>query len=250
MTTDKPALYEIKIQGHLDNYRALQFEGLTLTHTPDGETVLSGSIRDQAALHGVLSKIRDLGIPLLSMNCIEISEEATLSNEKVIVLERIINHMSPKVSGILLTVFIIAQIALSFPLYNRDGISALRTLGWVIWALSAIFGVLPIITFRKLGGVPKGENYMKTTTLVDSGVYAIVRHPQFLAGILINIALMLIAQHWLIVLIGIPPMLLTVLDTHRVDQNLVVKFGEEYEAYKRKVPGLNFPLGIARLVRD
>lgn len=248
MTIDKPALYEIRIQGHLDSRRALQFEGLTLTHTPDGETIIYGMISDQAALHGVLSKIRDLGIPLLSVNRMEF-DQVKVSKERIDLMNRVIDHISPIVTGSLLTVFMIAQIALSFLLYNQNGIAALRTLGWVIWALSAIFGVLPIVTFRKLGNVSKGENYMKTTTLVDSGIYAIVRHPQYLAGIFINIALMLIAQHWLIVLLGIPPMLLTVLDAHRADQNLVDKFGEEYEAYKRKVPGLNFLLGVARLIK-
>jgi hypothetical protein len=66
-----PDLYEIRIKGHLDSRRAQWFEGLTMTQLPDGETVLSGPIVDQAALHGVLSKIRDLGLPLLSVKRLE-----------------------------------------------------------------------------------------------------------------------------------------------------------------------------------
>lgn len=57
--------YEILIKGHLDQRRAAWFEGLTLTQQPDGATRLSGSLPDQAALYGILARIRDLGLPLL-----------------------------------------------------------------------------------------------------------------------------------------------------------------------------------------
>jgi len=59
--------YTIRIRGHLDARWLEWFEGLTLAHTVSGETILTGSIVDQAALHGVLGKIRDLGLPLLSV---------------------------------------------------------------------------------------------------------------------------------------------------------------------------------------
>ena len=59
-----------------------------------------------------------------------------------------------------------------------------------------VFAVLPILTLRRQGGVAKGQSYMKTTTLVDTGIYAIVRHPQGgTAWLLFNLATMLIAQH-------------------------------------------------------
>jgi len=60
-------IYSFRVQGHLDQERSSWFDGLTLTHTTDGETLLSGPIVDQAALHGVLVKIRDLGLPLLEV---------------------------------------------------------------------------------------------------------------------------------------------------------------------------------------
>jgi hypothetical protein len=60
--------YEIKIKGHLDESWADWFERLTFTYAGDGTTTLSGRILDQAALHGLLKKIRDLGMPLLSVN--------------------------------------------------------------------------------------------------------------------------------------------------------------------------------------
>jgi hypothetical protein len=60
--------YKIKIKGHLDDSWIDWFDGLDFTHESDGTTTLTGEIRDQAALYGLLKKIRDLGLPLLSVN--------------------------------------------------------------------------------------------------------------------------------------------------------------------------------------
>ena len=63
--------YEIRLTGHLDAHWAAWFDGLAVTHDGDGTTVLSGLIVDQAALHGVLQRVRDLGLPLVSVTRIE-----------------------------------------------------------------------------------------------------------------------------------------------------------------------------------
>ncbi len=67
---NEPASYEIRVAGHLSANWAARFEGLSMRHEPEGETVLSGSL-DQAALHGVLVRIRDLGLNLISVNRVE-----------------------------------------------------------------------------------------------------------------------------------------------------------------------------------
>ncbi len=59
--------YEIRFSGHLDPSRAQIFEGLAMVREPDGDTVLSGPLVDQAALYGVLTRICDLGLPLVSV---------------------------------------------------------------------------------------------------------------------------------------------------------------------------------------
>lgn len=59
--------YEIRVRGHLAPRWSAWFDGLDLTRTTDGTTVISGTIVDQAALHGLLEKLRDLGIPLISL---------------------------------------------------------------------------------------------------------------------------------------------------------------------------------------
>jgi hypothetical protein len=65
--SEEPAIYHIRIKGHLGQHWADWFEGLTITPQDNGETLLTGRVVDQAALHGLLRKVRDLGMPLLSV---------------------------------------------------------------------------------------------------------------------------------------------------------------------------------------
>ena len=70
----EPGCYEIRLKGHLDNRWADQFEHMSFTHASDGTTILSGPVVDQAALHGLLRKVRDLGMPLLSVTHVRPSQ--------------------------------------------------------------------------------------------------------------------------------------------------------------------------------
>ena len=73
--TDKPTSnaqhYEIRLKGHLEARWSNRFEGLTITLEENGDTLLSGPVVDQAALHGLLKKVRDLGMPLVSVSPVE-----------------------------------------------------------------------------------------------------------------------------------------------------------------------------------
>lgn len=73
--SDRPVSYEIVLQGHLSSQRSDWFDGLTITLHPRGQTSLVGSVIDQAALHGLLKKICDLGIPLISVNRLDPGED-------------------------------------------------------------------------------------------------------------------------------------------------------------------------------
>ena len=73
---DEPRLYEIRVKGHLDDRWADWFEGLTITREANGETLLAGPVADQAALHGLIKKVRDLGMSLVSISPIETDRPA------------------------------------------------------------------------------------------------------------------------------------------------------------------------------
>jgi hypothetical protein len=85
-TPDPPETgrYEIRLTGRLDAHWAAWFDGLTVSDERDGTTVLSGPIPDQAALHGVLQRVRDLGLPLVSVACVDapIPAQATHQSTK------------------------------------------------------------------------------------------------------------------------------------------------------------------------
>ena len=68
---NQPMIYQIRIKGHLDTQWADWFENATIVLTEDGDTLLTCPMVDQAALHGLLKKVRDLGLPLLAVNRIE-----------------------------------------------------------------------------------------------------------------------------------------------------------------------------------
>jgi hypothetical protein len=66
-----PGRYEIRLKGHLGSRWAARFDGMTLTTRADGTTLIEGPVADQAALHGLLRTLRDIGIPLLSLTLLE-----------------------------------------------------------------------------------------------------------------------------------------------------------------------------------
>ena len=80
---DQPRVYQIRIKGHLSHQWADWFDGLTITLEDDGNTLLTGTVIDQAALHGLLKKVRDLAAPLLSVNHVN----PTQANAPIVILD-------------------------------------------------------------------------------------------------------------------------------------------------------------------
>ena len=76
--TNEEMMYQIRLQGHLGRQWTAWFEGMSITLGDNGDTLLTGPVADQSALHGLLKKVRDLGMPLLSVNRIE-SEQADVA---------------------------------------------------------------------------------------------------------------------------------------------------------------------------
>ena len=75
---DNSGLYEIRLKGHLNDRWAAWFKSLTITLEDNGDTLLTGPVIDQAALHGLLKKVRDLGMPLVSVSPVEPGPPTTL----------------------------------------------------------------------------------------------------------------------------------------------------------------------------
>ena len=138
-------------------------------------------------------------------------------------------------------------IILSFFFYNNHlGIDPLAYFGLFLWGISSVLGIVPMITFRRHGGVADGDSYMKTTKLVDVGIFSVVRHPQATAGLVLLIALVCISQHLISLVVGVVTFTAMYVDIVRDDGLLVHRFGRDYEEYMERVPRTNFVLGIAR----
>ena len=160
--------------------------------------------------------------------------------------KELLYNLHPFFLSVIASVMTVAQILLALFL-PRHGSEVLQWAGWICLWISGIFGILPIMTFRRKGGVPKGESYTKTTVLVDTGIYAIVRHPQNgTAWLLINLGVMLIACHWTSAVLGLVSMGLVYADNFKDDQYCIMKFGDAYKRYMEKVPRVNFVAGIFR----
>jgi len=149
------------------------------------------------------------------------------------------------------TILFISQIVVG--LYLLSEISQIEILAYAGVGLyffsGMVFGMLPVFEFRKKGGVQKGQSYIHTTKLVDTGIYSVVRHPQYVTFIMWAIAGMLLFQHWIIILLGIPIFPLAYIDLIKADKDAIEKFGDDYKAYMKKVPRANFLLGIIRRFR-
>jgi protein-S-isoprenylcysteine O-methyltransferase Ste14 len=167
-------------------------------------------------------------------------------------MKRNIQHRLP--SYLLITIWsalLVLQLGAVFFVFNEPSVPWLFGLGWGLWALGCVFALVPIMTLRVRGRVPAGKSYMETTALVDTGIYAIVRHPQGgTAGLLFNLALPLIGQHWLLLALAPVGMALIYIGTFNSDRACIAKFGQAYVRYMARVPRVNFVVGIMRLFRN
>ncbi|MFB0517440.1 MAG: isoprenylcysteine carboxylmethyltransferase family protein [Candidatus Neomarinimicrobiota bacterium] len=126
----------------------------------------------------------------------------------------------------------------------------LFALGWAFWAFGMVLVMTPIIMFPRRGGVPKGKSFVHTTHVVDSGPYSLVRHPQYLGGILaIFITTLLFYPNWLFAILGTIGAVAVYMSCKEEEVRLVQQFGDEYLRYMERVPRMNIVVGILRLLR-
>ncbi len=129
------------------------------------------------------------------------------------------------------------------------GLQTLFYVGWLILPVALLFFFSIAIYFKREGKPGDGKGLMDTTVLVDSGTYAIVRHPMALGSILLMSASILISQHWLAAIVGVPIIVWMYLAEVKAEKGLIIKFGDDYKRYMEKVPRMNFVLGVIRLLQ-
>ena len=147
------------------------------------------------------------------------------------------------------SILMLLPIIMAFAFYNYHSIDLLVYAGWILLAFSVVLIFMAGGEFRKKGGSLQGESIVHTKILVDSGVYGIVRHPQYLGFILVIFALVLMSQHWLSIMSWITGSMLFHRDVLREEQMSIKKFGDAYKRYMEQVPRMNLVQGIYRLVK-
>jgi protein-S-isoprenylcysteine O-methyltransferase Ste14 len=126
----------------------------------------------------------------------------------------------------------------------------LKIAGVCLLVVAASIWVLPFIHLKKYGNVNEGDNYYETNKVVEKGIYGIVRHPQYLAYILLTIGFTLLSQNWIIVIISVFTVSLFYIYTVQEENELRNRFGDAYQEYCMRVPRFNLIAGtIHRLWR-
>jgi len=136
----------------------------------------------------------------------------------------------------------ISLITSSIIFYNSANLATLLYAGWVILACGLTILIISSQTRRRAHRVGK--------TLIQSGIYAYVRHPEFLGHMLIITSLILMAQHPISAAIGLVLLLLLCFEILEEDKRNIEKFGDAYKDYMRRVPRINLLAGIIKSTRE
>jgi protein-S-isoprenylcysteine O-methyltransferase Ste14 len=160
--------------------------------------------------------------------------------------KNLMEFLPSTITSILLLIQVISGI---YFLPSINQIESIAYVGVTLYILSGlIFGMLPVFAFRNKGRVKKGKSYIHTTRLVDTGIYGVVRHPQYVTFMLWAIAGIFLFQNWIVLVIGLLVFPLMYYDLYNADKDGIKKFGEAYKQYMKRVPRANFLLGIIRLI--
>ena len=138
---------------------------------------------------------------------------------------------------------------LSLFLQDNSVLGWVQAIGWLLVGVGIVLIFLPMFVLRRKGQPEEGKDWTHTCTLVDTGIYTVVRHPLYLGWSIMYPALVLVSQHWPTVVCALPGLVCVALISKQEDQRLVAQFGDAYERYMRDVPALNLPAGIIRHLR-
>ena len=120
-----------------------------------------------------------------------------------------------------------------------DVIDELRIVAWIAFGIGCALVILSVVALRSKG----------TKSVIDSGIYGVVRHPMYLGGIFFYVYMILLAQHWLVAILAVIGMVCVYL-TMKIEEEerCIKKFGDAYRQYMQRVPRANILVGVIRLL--
>jgi protein-S-isoprenylcysteine O-methyltransferase Ste14 len=154
----------------------------------------------------------------------------------------------PKLSAYPASLATIGTVVVTQFLARGDN-ACLRGAGVFLLALAAVFIFTPFVLLGRYGRTDDGKTYMQTRVVVNQGLYAITRHPQYLGYIFLACGFAALSQHWVAALLAVVGAILFYLQAVREERYCLAQLGEPYRQYLRRVPRFNIVLGIMRLAR-
>ena len=156
------------------------------------------------------------------------------------------NHQQPpKLFAWIASVTMISLIIVT-QFIERGENTYLRYTGVFVLLLASIFIFTPFYLLSKYGGVKEGQSYIGSRIVVDRGLYAVTRHPQYLGYILFACGFALLAQNWVVVLLTAVGVTCFYLQAVREEKYCLVRFGDPYKVYLQRVPRFNVVMGVVR----
>ena len=143
-------------------------------------------------------------------------------------------------------VLFIANVISCFLYFNSRGLLGAMWIGWAAVVLAIYVGWQGYIALSERGGQREGDSWLQTRAVVDTGLYAVVRHPLYLSLLLGAVAPAFLTQHLVSIAITIALVALVFRDMFREDHDNIYKFGEAYRAYMEEVPRANIVVGLVR----
>jgi len=148
------------------------------------------------------------------------------------------------IAGILTLLLFVAQ-----EFVEDRGFDALRWAAIPLGAAALFLVFAPMVTFRRHGSVEPGSTYMEATRVVARGPFRLVRHPQYLGYIFLDLIFMVASQHWIPLALGGGAILFFYIHAVQEEKGLLERFGQEYRSYMERVPRFNFVSGTVRVIR-
>jgi protein-S-isoprenylcysteine O-methyltransferase Ste14 len=144
----------------------------------------------------------------------------------------------------------LGQIGLALFIDNPAAPLPLAALALMSGLLALVLMFWPLFSRARFTNTPLGTGATYPTAVCDQGPYALVRHPQYLGYMLLNLTFILTNPHWLSILLGATAVLCFTLYARQEEQQLLDQFGPGYETYRQRVPAFNLPLGLLRQFRS